>query len=206
MIGIIDYGSGNVKAIANIYKRLNTDYFITSDPSELERATHLVLPGVGAFDKTMNLLNSSGLRVKLDSLVLNEKIPIVGICVGMQIMAESSEEGKESGLGWIKGTVKRIDESTLIRKPKLPHMGWNSIEVSIHTDLLDNVDLKKGFYFLHSYYVDTYDIADVIAKVDYGSNINSIIKRENIIGIQFHPEKSHQNGIEVFKNFSKTKC
>lgn len=206
MIGIIDYGSGNVKAIANIYKRLNTDYFITSDPSELERATHLVLPGVGAFDKTMNLLNSSGLRVKLDSLVLNEKIPIVGICVGMQIMAESSEEGKESGLGWIKGTVKRIDESTLIRKPKLPHMGWNSIVLNTHTDLLQNVDLNKGFYFLHSYYVDTYDIADVIAKVDYGSNINAIIKRENIIGIQFHPEKSHQNGIEVFKNFSKTKC
>jgi glutamine amidotransferase len=206
MIGIIDYGSGNVKAIANIYKRLNTDYFITSDPIELEKATHLVLPGVGAFDQTMNLLNSSGLRVKLDSLVLNEKIPIVGICVGMQIMAESSEEGKESGLGWIKGTVKRIDESTLIRKPKLPHMGWNSIVVNTQTDLLQNVDLNKGFYFLHSYYVDAYDAEDVIAKVDYGSNINCIVKRENIIGIQFHPEKSHQNGIEVFKNFSTITC
>ena len=206
MIGIIDHGSGNVKAIANIYKKLNTDYFITSDPTELEKATHLVLPGVGAFDQTMNLLNKSGLRDELDSLVLKKKIPIVGICVGMQIMAESSEEGQESGLGWIRGNVKRINESTLFRKPKLPHMGWNSIEVNTQTDLLQNVDLNKGFYFLHSYYVDAYNNDDIIATVDYGSNINCIIRRENIIGIQFHPEKSHQNGIEVFKNFSTIKC
>ncbi len=204
MIGIIDYGSGNVKAIANIYKKLNMDYFITSDPEELDKANHLVLPGVGAFDQTMSLLNSSGLRSKLDSLVLDKKVPIVGICVGMQIMAESSEEGQESGLGWVKGVVKRIDESTLDRKPKLPHMGWNSILVDTQTSLLANVDLNKGFYFLHSYYVETSDNQDIIAKVDYGSSINCIIKRNNIIGIQFHPEKSHQNGIEVFKNFSKT--
>ena len=203
MIGIIDYGSGNVKAIANIYKRLNADYFVTDNPARLEEATHLILPGVGAFDQTMRLLNSSGLRVVLDELVLSKKIPIIGICVGMQIMAESSEEGHEKGLGWIKGIVNRIDDSTLDRKPKLPHMGWNSIIPQKESEVLERVDYEKGFYFLHSYYVVTKEPQDVLATVNYGSRINCVVKRDNIIGIQFHPEKSHQNGIEVFKNFSK---
>ena len=202
MIGIIDYGSGNVKAIANIYKHLNMDYFVTNEPSTLEEATHLVLPGVGAFDQTMNLLNKSGLREKLDELVLDKKIPIMGICVGMQIMAESSEEGSERGLGWIKGDVKKIDDQQLTRKPKLPHMGWNSVTLTREEGILNNTNLEKGFYFLHSYFVEPEASEEVVATVDYGSQLTCVFKRNNIIGIQFHPEKSHQNGVEVLKNFA----
>ena len=202
MIGVIDYGSGNVRAIANIYKRENLDYFVTKEPHTLEDATHLVLPGVGAFDQTMRLLNESGLREKLDELVLERRIPIIGICVGMQIMAQASEEGNERGLGWIKGQVKKIDERQLNRKPKLPHMGWNNVTVAKENGILANTSLEKGFYFLHSYFVEPEDSKDVVATVDYGTRITCVFKRNNIIGIQFHPEKSHQNGVEVFKNFA----
>ena len=202
MIGIIDYGSGNVKAIANIYKKLNQDYFVTSEPEKLKEASHLVLPGVGAFDTTMNLLINSGLKQTLDELVLVKKVPIMGICVGMQIMAESSEEGSEAGLGWIKGAVKKIDDGQLARKPKLPHMGWNDISITRDNSILADVNSEKGFYFLHSYYVQPSTEADVVATVDYGSDLTCVVRRENIIGIQFHPEKSHDNGVTVFKNFA----
>jgi len=202
MIGIIDYGSGNVKAIANIYKRLNMEYFVTNEPNALEKASHLVLPGVGAFDQTMNLLNESGLREKLDELVLEKKVPIIGICVGMQIMAQSSEEGKEMGLGWIQGNVRRINEVQLERKPKLPHMGWNNVTITRDNGILANTNLNKGFYFLHSYFVKPEHGEDVLATVNYGSELTCVVKKNNIVGIQFHPEKSHQNGVEVFKNFA----
>jgi glutamine amidotransferase len=202
MIGIIDYGSGNVKAIANIYKRLNEPYFVTSEPARLKEATHLVLPGVGAFDTTMSLLINSGLRNTLDGLVLDQKVPIMGICVGMQIMAESSEEGSKAGLGWIKGKVKKINHQHLVRKPKLPHMGWNDITITRDNSILADINSKKGFYFLHSYYVQPSEDADVVATVDYGTDLTCVVQRENIIGIQFHPEKSHVNGVQVFRNFA----
>ena len=202
MIGIIDYGSGNVQAIANIYKRLNQPYFVTSEPNELKKATHLILPGVGAFDTTMSLLINSGLRETLDELVLIQKVPIMGICVGMQIMAESSEEGSEAGLGWIKGDVKKINDQLLVRKPKLPHMGWNDINITRDNSILAGINSKKGFYFLHSYYVQPSEDADVVATVDYGTDLTCVVRRENIIGIQFHPEKSHVNGVRVFQNFA----
>lgn len=202
MIGIIDYGSGNVKAIANIYKRLNEPYFVTSEPARLREATHLVLPGVGAFDTTMSLLINSGLRNTLDELVLDQKVPIMGICVGMQIMAESSEEGSEAGLGWIKGDVKKINDQQLVRKPKLPHMGWNDITITRDNFILADINPKEGFYFLHSYYVQPSEDADVVATVDYGTDLTCVVRRENIIGIQFHPEKSHVNGVQVFQNFA----
>ena len=175
---------------------------MTNDPVALEKATHLVLPGVGAFDQTMNLLNKSGLREKLDELVLEKKIPIMGICVGMQIMTESSEEGIERGLGWIKGEVKKIDDQQLTRKPKLPHMGWNNVTLTRENSILANTSLEKGFYFLHSYFVIPEENGDVVATVDYGTRLTCVFKRNNIIGIQFHPEKSHRNGVEVFKNFA----
>ena len=202
MIGIIAYGSGNVKAIANIYKRLNLDYFITSDPRKLKEATRLILPGVGAFDQTMNLLNESGLRSVLDTLVLNDKIPVLGICVGMQIMAESSEEGAEKGLGWISGRVKKIDQNELHNKPKLPHMGWNSVILAKPNQIVEDVNFNKGFYFLHSYFMSPSNEEDVLVKADYGQEFACVVKKENVVGIQFHPEKSHNNGIQVFKNFA----
>lgn len=202
MIGIIAYGSGNVKAIANIYKRLNLDYFITSDPRKLKEATHLILPGVGAFDQTMNLLNKSGLRSVLDTLVLNDKIPVLGICVGMQIMAESSEEGSERGLSWISGRVKKIDQNKLHNKPKLPHMGWNSVILQKPNQIVEDVNFNKGFYFLHSYFMSPSNEEEVLVKADYGQEFACVVKKENVVGIQFHPEKSHDNGIQVFKNFA----
>lgn len=202
MIGIIDYGSGNVKAIANIYKKLNVEFKVTSNPAELDEMSHLILPGVGAFDQTMKLLNSSGLRDKLDELVLDHFTPIMGICVGMQIMSESSEEGSEKGLGWIKGTVEKIDDSHLKTKPKLPHMGWSNIVPSYPSKILDNINVKKGFYFLHSYVLKPEHNEDIVAEVDYGMSLTCVVKKENIIGIQFHPEKSHNNGVQVFKNFA----
>ena len=203
MIGIIDYGSGNVSAIANIYKRLNIDYFVTNQPDKLIEATHLILPGVGAFDQTMRLLIDSGLRDSLDDLVLVKKTPILGICVGMQIMAESSEEGVEKGLGWIKGRVIKINESQLLKKPKLPHMGWNNIISRKSNQILDQVDQEKGFYFLHSYFMQPENAEDIVATVNYGEDLASIVRRDNVIGIQCHPEKSHSNGVQVFQNFSQ---
>lgn len=202
MIGIIDYGSGNVKAIANIYKRLNIDYLITNDPGQLKKATCLILPGVGAFDQTMKLLNNSGLREVLDTLVLNDKLPIMGICVGMQIMAESSEEGNEKGLGWIRGKVKKIEEHYLTDKPKLPHMGWNSIKIVKPNHIVQDINTKKGFYFLHSFFMSPDNEEDILVKVDYGNELTCVVRKENIIGIQFHPEKSHDNGVQLFKNFA----
>ena len=150
MIGIVNYGSGNIQAIANIYSRLNIPTKIITEPSELYEVDKLILPGVGAFDETMKQLIGSGLKEELDKLVLHEKKPILGICVGMQIMAESSEEGTLVGLGWIKGRVKKFDISWFKQKPYLPHMGWNTIKPKIEHPIFLNLDPEQGFYFVHS--------------------------------------------------------
>jgi glutamine amidotransferase len=139
----------------------------------------------------------------LDREVLENKVPVMGICVGMQILAESSEEGTCKGLGYIKGKVKKLDSSLLIHKPKLPHLGWNSIEIIKVNKLLQNVDPKFGFYFLHSFYFECQDQNDVSATTQYGCTFASAINKENIFGIQFHPEKSHRNGLELLHNFAK---
>lgn len=203
MIGIVDYGSGNVYAIANIYKRLNIDYLISGNTNELQRATHLLLPGVGAFDETMRILNNSGLKNFLDEMVLEKKKPVLGICVGMQLLAEGSEEGDLQGFGWIKGYVKKFDESLLEQKPHLPHLGWNTVEIQKVHQIFKNIDHQKGFYFLHSYFFDCSHIDDVLGTTNYGLTYASAINRDNIFGMQFHPEKSHLNGLTIFNNFSK---
>ncbi len=206
MIGLIDYGSGNIHAISNIYHRLNIPYFISKDHKELEKADKLILPGVGDFDETMRLFNKTGLKSIMDDLVINKGKPILGVCVGMQVMGLNSEEGNEPGLGWINGEVKSLAISELKFKPKLPHMGWNSIELSQKTELLKNVNLEKGFYFLHSYYFSCNDPNDILTYTEYGIRFASAINHKNIFGCQFHPEKSHQNGIGIFKNFAELKC
>jgi len=203
LIGIVDYGSGNVYAIANIYKRLNIDYLISGNTNELQRATHLLLPGVGAFDETMRILNNSGLKNFLDEMVLEKKKPVLGICVGMQLLAEGSEEGDLQGFGWIKGYVKKFDESLLEQKPHLPHLGWNTVEIQKVHQIFKNIDHQKGFYFLHSYFFDCSHIDDVLGTTNYGLTYASAINRDNIFGMQFHPEKSHLNGLTIFNNFSK---
>lgn len=202
MIGIINYGSGNVQAIANIYKRLNIPFLITSEPTVLFTVNKLILPGVGAFDETMKLLHRSNLVAILNELVLVKQIPILGICVGMQIMAHDSEEGRLSGLSWIDASVKKINTNKLKHKPYLPHMGWNEVFPTTNNPLFDEINPKQGFYFLHSYYFACKNQSNVLAHTCYGEAFPSAVNDKNIYGVQFHPEKSHANGILVLKNFA----
>lgn len=201
MIGIINYGSGNIQAIRNIYKRLKIETFIVKEPKDVSSATKLILPGVGAFDEAIAKLDQSGLRNALDKAVLQNKVPVMGICVGMQIMADSSEEGTLNGLGWISGSVKCFDINQMNTVPKLPHMGWNDIFFS-EQPIFDGVDKNIGFYFLHSYFFKADKKKNVIATSYYQNEFDCAINNENIYGFQFHPEKSHNNGIRLFKNFA----
>jgi len=197
---IVDYGIGNIKAFKNIYDKLNINVEIASKKEQFVNATHLILPGVGTFDWAMSKLNESSLRETLDGLVLEKKIPILGICVGMQIMASQSEEGVLSGLNWIEGKILKLDKDII-----LPHMGWNNIKLSNKSDLFNNIE-NFEFYFLHSYYYKTEDDKHILSMSKYGNSFTSAIYKENIFGTQFHPEKSHKNGIKILENFLKIKC
>jgi glutamine amidotransferase len=202
MITVINYGSGNISAISNVYKHLNIPFVISAKKEDLVKAKKLILPGVGDFDETMELLEKTGIKDILEEQVVMKKIPILGVCVGMQILGDSSEEGERKGFGWIKGKVKKIDVSKLPHKPHLPHMGWNTVNQVKNTPIFDNIIKEKGFYFLHSYYFECDDYADVLATTEYGTEFAAIINHQNVYGFQFHPEKSHQNGIELFRNFA----
>lgn len=202
MIKIVNYGSGNIQAILNIYKQLNIKCYVANVPRELETATKLILPGVGAFDETMEQLGKSGFKIELDRLVLEKKIPVIGICVGMQILAERSEEGKLDGLGYVKGEVKKFDISKFNEKPFLPHMGWNSISPTKNQKIFENIDFEDGFYFLHTYYFSCKSVNDRLASTNYGIEFSSAVNHDNVYGMQFHPEKSHHNGVQLFKNFA----
>ncbi|VFR97140.1 Imidazole glycerol phosphate synthase amidotransferase subunit [plant metagenome] len=203
MIAIIDYGSGNVGAIANIYKQLKIAHCITGELEQLAQAERYVLPGVGAFDTTMQYLRASGMVDMLNEQVLVKKKKVLGICVGMQILADSSDEGSLAGLGWIPGHVRKIDAASLPAAPRLPHMGWNSIRTTREHSLFEGVDAERGFYFLHSYYFDAARNEDVLATVQYGRQLTCGVMHENVFGLQFHPEKSHSNGMAVFRNFAR---
>lgn len=201
MLCIINYGSGNVGAIANICERERIPYQITHDPEQFTAATHFLLPGVGAFDPTIETLRDSGILSALETEVMHRKKPIMGICVGMHLLANGSDEGDREGLGWIPGHVTRINTRMLNQPPHLPHMGWNTIEGDTADPLLRGIDLERGFYFLHSYYFDAHDSGDVVATVTYGGDLPCVVRKGHIIGAQFHPEKSHSNGIRLIKNF-----
>lgn len=203
MIAIVDYGSGNIQAIANIYKRLDLPFVVAATPDDLMAADRVILPGVGAFDQAMNELCASGLRQALDVCVMQQRKPILGICVGMQLLAKSSDEGEARGLAWIDADVKRFDRSTVGRRTQLPHMGWNSVELARTDPLFDGVELKNGYYFLHSYYFSCHDADDVLAFTNYGVRFTSAVRRQNVYGVQFHPEKSHGNGMQLLKNFAR---
>ncbi|MFY4783135.1 imidazole glycerol phosphate synthase subunit HisH [Aliarcobacter butzleri] len=202
MIGIIDYGVGNIKAFANIYKNFDMSFRIVKNISEFENITKLILPGVGSFDHAMTSLENSGMKEKLDELVLERKIPVIGICVGMQMLAKSSEEGTLNGLGWIDGIVKKFDKSKIKNAP-LPHMGWNNLKIEKKNKIFENLEENPRYYFLHSYYFECENKEDVIATATYGEKFDCMINHENIYGIQCHPEKSHHNGMQLLKNFGE---
>lgn len=202
MLVIVNYGLGNIKAFANVYKKLGIPFKIASRPEELKEADKILLPGVGAFDSAMELLEKSKMREPLGQLVLQNYVPILGVCVGMQIMAQSSEEGKLTGLGWINGRVKKFDSSLLVYKNHLPHMGWNDIKPIGENKLFQNINEGARFYFLHSYYFQCQDEKNIIALTNYGIDFPAAINSKNIYGVQFHPEKSHHHGTTLLKNFA----
>lgn len=201
MIGIIDYGLGNVRAFENIYRRLNIDVRLVRSAKELEAADRLILPGVGAFDWAMTRLEQSGMNEALNRRVLSDAVPILGVCVGMQMMATRSDEGNMTGLGWVPGQVKRFDETKFKQRTHLPHMGWNSVEVT-QDPLFEGID-DPQFYFLHSYFFYPDDAMHAVAHSYYGARFASAIRRDNIWATQFHPEKSHHWGIRLLKNFAE---
>jgi len=203
MIALIDYGVGNIRAFANIYKQLDIPYKIASTVEDLSDCTKVVLPGVGAFDHAMEKLHQSGMKEKLDELVLEKKMPVVGICVGMQMLAKRSDEGSSAGLGWIDGEVKKFDVTKIQYATHLPHMGWNDVVPSKVNPILKGLETDAKFYFLHSFYFSCNNEQDVIASTDYGINFTCAVNNENIFGVQFHPEKSHHYGITLLKNFSE---
>ena len=202
MIGIIDYGLGNVKAFANVYKMLDIPAIIVTKPHELIKVSRVIMPGVGAFDHAMKCLQDSGMREMLDEIVLHQQVPVLGICVGMQMLTNSSEEGVSPGLKWINGDVKKID-SSFNKSIYVPHMGWNDVKPLNNNDLFRGLSDDARFYFLHSYYVHCKRNEDVIAVTNYGVEFACAVNHENVFGVQFHPEKSHQYGIKLLKNFSE---
>lgn len=201
MITIVHYGLGNIQAFVNIYHRLNIPVTVAQNANDLSSASKIILPGVGAFDWAMQRLQSSGMRETLDDLVLNQAVPVLGICVGMQMMARRSEEGKLDGLNWIPGEVKRFDESLFKTKTHLPHMGWNDIQPKNHP-LFKGLQAPR-FYFLHSYYFMPDTLDDVLAKTEYAQSFASAVYQQQIFGVQFHPEKSHHWGVQLLKNFAE---
>jgi glutamine amidotransferase len=204
MICIVDYGIGNIQAFLNLFNRLGIKADRASTKQSLNLASHLVLPGVGHFDHAMKKLNSSGIRDPLEDLVLGSKIPLLGICVGMQMLAEESDEGILPGLGWIPGKVRAFSKNPKCSKLSLPHMGWNtlSLKKSYLLSVKENEQLAQ-FYFLHSYYFDAKDKSKVSATSNYGFNFDAIVSNNHIHGAQFHPEKSHKWGEKLLINFSK---
>jgi glutamine amidotransferase len=203
MITLIDYGVGNIFAFQNVYKRLDIPTKIAKTQEDLSDAEKLILPGVGSFDYAMLQLNASGMREKLDDLVLEKKVPVIGICVGMQMMGNRSDEGKLEGLKWIDSEILKFDESLIQQRTKLPHMGWNDVAPVKNHPLFIGLEKEAIFYFLHSFYFKCNNPTHNIAVSEYGLSFSSAVNCDNIYGIQFHPEKSHQYGEKLLLNFAK---
>lgn len=205
MIAIVDYGLGNVRAFANIYKRLNIAVEVVKSPDQLSKADRIILPGVGAFDWAMKRLARSGLRPALDEAVVAKRIPVLGICVGMQMMARRSDEGVAAGLGWFAAEVRRLDFSQTSQKTRarIPHMGWNDVAPVRESGLLRGLETGARFYFLHSYYFVPGAEELVLAVTDYNGRFASAVHSSNLYGVQFHPEKSHGWGIQLLRNFAE---
>ena len=204
MIKVVDYGVGNIQAFMTLFKRMGLDAERARVPQELEDATRLVLPGVGHFDHAMQRLNDSGLRPALEDLVLARRVPVIGVCVGMQMLAAGSDEGVLPGLNWVPGRVKAFATHPESTQLPMPHMGWNDLKPAAGAKLFAaGFDDVPQFYFLHSYYFEALHKADVAATAHYGIDFDAVVSHGHIHGVQCHPEKSHHWGSQLLKNFAE---
>ena len=202
MIVIVDYGIGNLASVLNMFKKIGaTNVCISKDYALIEKATKLILPGVGAFDAGMDNLEKLGLIPLLNKKVMEDKIPLLGICLGMQLLTNKSEEGVKPGLGWIDAETLKFNLDPSL-KLKVPHMGWNYIKIQKENPLIE-MESKSRFYFVHSYHVKCKDESQSIATSDFGIDFTCMINKDNIYGAQFHPEKSLKFGMQVLENFAK---
>ena len=205
MITILDYGLGNIGSLKNMFKRINQNVNITSSPNDIIKSHKIIIPGVGSFDAAMNSINKiKGLREALNLKALHHKIPILGICLGMQLLTNKSEEGTLEGFKWIPGEVKKFPKTCNF---KIPHMGWNEVKANnSKLKIVENIEKGARYYFVHSYYVKVYDENHSFLKSKHNIIFDSGIYKDNLYGVQFHPEKSHKYGMKILKNFSEIKC
>ncbi len=204
MITIIDYGMGNLGSIKNMFKYIGVEVTIENDVEKIKNASKILLPGVGSFDTAMKRINQNSLKEVLEEKALKEKVPVLGICLGMQLLTNSSEEGELPGLGWIPAKTLSF-KNKINREYRVPHMGWNIVKKSTDSKLLNGFEefSETRFYFVHSYFVKVEDEKNSLMKTNYGCEFDSAIMHENIIGAQFHPEKSHKFGMKLFENFAR---
>jgi glutamine amidotransferase len=202
MIAIVDLGIGNVGSIHNMLERIDTPSQITSDPRIVQSASKIILPGVGAFGQAMTRLRKLNLLEVMQERVLEERVPILGICLGMQLLTRGSEEGGVEGLGWIAGEVVGFKAESRANALKVPHMGWNTLHLARTNKIFDPVLPRARYYFVHSYYVVCSDQAQILATTSYGVEFVSAVTHDNIVGTQFHPEKSHRYGVHLLRNFA----
>ena len=197
---ILDYGTGNLNSVKRTLDRIGTTATVSSHAEDVLRADKIIMPGVGHFGKAMAKLQELGLRDALSEAVLSKRIPVLGICLGMELMANTSEEGDATGLGWIDAEAVRFDLGAATTY-KVPHMGWNQVNVKKDSRLMKGIDDEAEFYFAHSYHLRVKDRADLLSETDYGVAFPSAIEKDNIFGVQYHPEKSHDAGRRVLRNF-----
>lgn len=186
-----------------MFKRIGIDSKISSQENDLMAADKLILPGVGAFDTCVEQLQKSGLINSLNRKVLEDRTPVLGVCVGMQLLLNGSEEGRLTGLGWIKGTNVKFDQSRMPKGYKIPHMGWTDVAVAKGSRLTSGLESDVRFYFVHSYYAQLSNADDGVLTANYGYSFTAGVEHGNILGVQFHPEKSHKFGMKLFENFAK---
>jgi imidazole glycerol-phosphate synthase subunit HisH len=203
MITIVDYGVGNLASISNMLAKIGVPSSIARTADDIAQAAKLILPGVGAFDHAMRNLRERGLRSALEHKVRTEKIPVLGLCLGAQLLTRRSEEGQEPGLGWIDADTVSFDRSRLGDEHRVPHMGWSDVSSTGSSRLLSNLPVPPRFYFAHSFHIRCADERTMAGTAEYGYRFAAVVEDGNIVGAQFHPEKSHRFGMQLLRNYAE---